>query len=117
MALVGRTAESESQTVLVRAEVSGGEKCLRPGQYVETRLEMGAGEARFRVPDNAVVRHQGEDWVFVHVPQGFRPIPVTVHGNRDGDTVVSGPLAAGQEVAVSGLAAIKGAWSGYGGGE
>ncbi|HKJ70939.1 MAG TPA: efflux RND transporter periplasmic adaptor subunit [Gammaproteobacteria bacterium] len=115
--LVGRTAEAESQTVLVRARVAGGEDCLRPGQFVETRLEVGAGEARFRVSGDAVVRHQGQDWVFVRVAKGFRPVPVDVHGHRQGDAVISGPLQAGQSVAVSGLAAIKGAWSGYGGGD
>jgi RND family efflux transporter MFP subunit len=115
--LVGRTAARESQTVLVRAEVAGGETCLRPGQYVEARLEVGAGEGRFRVPEGAVVRNQGKEWVFVRRANGFLPVAVTVHGRRKGDAVVSGPLKAGQSVAVSGLAAIKGAWSGYGGGE
>ena len=114
---VGRTAEAESQTVLVGAEVAGGEPCLRPGQYVETRLEVGAGEGRFRVPEGAVVRNQGKQWVFVRQATGFLPVAVRVHGRREGDAVVSGPLQAGQAVAVSGLAAIKGAWSGYGGGE
>jgi RND family efflux transporter MFP subunit len=117
VALVGRTAETESQTVLVRARVVGGEDCLRPGQFVETRLEVGAGEARFRVAGDAVVRYQGRDWVFVRVANGFRPVAVDVHGHRQGEAVVSGPLKAGQKVAVSGLAVIKGAWSGYGEGE
>lgn len=114
---VGRTAEAASQTVLVRAEVAGGESCLRPGQYVETRLEVGAGEGRFRVPEGAVVRNQGKPWVFVRQASGFMPVAVTVHGRREGGAVVSGPLESGQSVAVSGLAAIKGAWAGYGGGE
>jgi len=117
VSLVGRTASSENQTVLVRARVAGDGDCLRPGQYVETRLEVGSAGARFRVPQGAVVRNQGKQWVFVRAPQGFLPVAVTVHGRRDGDAVVSGPLKAGQEIAVSGLAAIKGAWSGYGGGE
>ncbi|MFA9461167.1 efflux RND transporter periplasmic adaptor subunit [Thiohalorhabdus methylotrophus] len=117
VALVGRTAAAENQTVTVRARISGGEDCLRPGQFVETRLEVGAGTARFRVPTVAVVRNQGKQWVFVRAAQGFLPVAVTVHGQRGADAVVGGPLRAGQEIAVSGLAAIKGAWSGYGGGE
>lgn len=114
---VGRTAEARSQTVLVRAELSGGGTCLRPGQYVETRLEVGTGTGRFRVPEGAVVRNRGKQWVFVRQARGFLPVAVIVHGRQEGSAVVSGAIQSGQSVAVSGLAAIKGAWSGYGGGE
>ncbi|MBK1726352.1 efflux RND transporter periplasmic adaptor subunit [Halorhodospira neutriphila] len=116
--LVGRTADPESQTVLVRAEISAEAPCLRPGQMVEARLASGAAaSARLQVPKAAVVRNRGEDWVFVRTPRGFRPTPVTVHGHRGGAALLSGELRPGQAVAVRGVAALKGAWSGYGGAE
>lgn len=116
--LVARTADPESQTVLVRTEISADAACLRPGQMVEVRLaSAAAASARLQVPKTAVVRNRGEDWVFVRTPQGFRPTPVTVHGHRGAAALLSGELRPGQTVAVRGVAALKGAWSGYGGAE
>ena len=57
------------------------------------------------------------DYVFVRRAAGFAAVAVERIA-ADGDRlVVRGPLTVDDEIAVSGVAAIKGAWMGIGGGE
>jgi hydrogenase maturation factor len=52
--------------------------------------------------------------VFVREQQGFRAVTVTTAVGSGADTPVLSGLKAGDEVAVQGLMAIKGAWLGLG---
>ena len=115
--LIGREVDPASQTVLLRAEVSEGSEQLRPGQYVQVSLNTQTGSTSYRVPAGAVVRNNQQTYVFVQTADGFTPLPVTVWVNENGYAVVSGQLQGNEKVAVSGIAAIKGAWMGLGGGE
>jgi len=113
--VVGQDVDPDSQTVLVRASISGVDGCLRPGQFLQVSLHLSSERNQYRVPSSAVVRSGQDTVVFVREPNGFVPVPVEVSG-RDGDhAVVAGDIAAGQEIAASGLAAIKAAWLGMGG--
>lgn len=114
--LIGRNVDPANQTVLVRAEVKGAGSCLRPGQFVEVRLELGSAEEHFRVPTSAITRIGGTPMVFVHEAAGFAPVSVRVIA-RDGQfSIVSGGLSAGDRVAASGIASLKAAWTGAHGG-
>lgn len=118
--LIGKNVNPESQTLLVRAEVSGDDRgvCLHPGQFVQLRLKLATTQARFRVPSTAIVRSSNQYFVFVHIPAGFEPRQVEVVGKQANYTVISGgALSTSERVAISGLAAIKAAWMGIGGGE
>lgn len=113
--LIGHDVDPASQTVLVRAEVFGAGSCLRPGQFVEARLQLGGADTLYRVPTNAVVRAGDKTVVFVQAPIGFLATHVEELGAEAGYSLVKGKLETGAMVAVSGLAAIKGAWMGLGG--
>lgn len=113
--VTGQNVDLESQTVLVRASVTEAEGCLRPGQFVQVNLRMTSSEAQFRVPESALVRSGDSIFVFAHEPNGFLPIGVQLVGRDEGYAVVTGELTASQQIAVSGLAAIKAAWLGMGG--
>lgn len=113
---VGRDAGAGTQSVQVRAAIETGAESLRPGQFVEVLLKAG-GLAGWSVPDAAVVRSSRASHVFVRSATGFRAVPVAVAGRSGPRTIVEGALTAADRVAVTGIIAIKGAWSGHGGGE
>jgi cobalt-zinc-cadmium efflux system membrane fusion protein len=115
--LIGHNVDPDSQTVLVRAEVREAGGCLRPGQFVQVRLKLGGTEQRYRVPSSALTRSGDQALVFVREPFGFLVKQVRVVGQEDGYTIVAGGLKGDETVAVSGLAALKAAWMGLGGGE
>jgi RND family efflux transporter MFP subunit len=110
---------SLTQSVMVRAELLGLEDCLRVNQFVLTHPQgKGAGTsastAVFNVPSSAVLQQGGQSYVFVRDPKGFRAVPVKTSSGGGTDTSVLSGLKAGDEVAVRGVAAIKGAWLGLG---
>ncbi|KPK39156.1 MAG: hypothetical protein AMJ69_06415 [Gammaproteobacteria bacterium SG8_47] len=110
--LVGRNVDPATQTVLVRAEVSGGGDCLRPGQFTEVRMALFGVDQQFRVPSSALVRTGNTTVVFVRTTEGFRPQSVEVLGQDAGFAVVRSELTGDEDVAASGIAAIKSVWLG-----
>lgn len=107
---------SEGQTQTLRARVTRGAALLRPGEVVQVSVAR-AGGAGWTLPQAAVVHHEGRPHVFVRTARGFTAVPVQVSGGAAGTVQVSGPLQAGQEVAVRAVVALKSAWLGHGGGE
>jgi RND family efflux transporter MFP subunit len=113
---IGRMVHPEDQGVLVRAEVSDGTERLRPGQFVQAQLSSSAEETGWRVPAAAVVRNAGVAYLFVAREGGFEALPVTVLAEEEKTAVVSalpgGRLGPQDQVAVSGVVALKAAWLG-----
>lgn len=105
---------SATQGVQLRAELTGREACLRIHQFVQLRGQGAAGAAALSVPAAAVVQHGGRHYVFVRQPQGFRAVAVTLGSGGGSEMPVMSGLQAGDEVAVQGVAALKGAWLGLG---
>ncbi len=104
-----------AQTVTVRASVRQGRRMLRPGQYVEAVLAGGGSSAKqWRAPLAAVVWQQARPYVFVEIPGGFRAQPVTVLSESGDSVLIDGPFRGSERVAVSGVAALKAAWTGIG---
>lgn len=113
-----------NQAVQVRADFTAAEDCLRLQQVVQATVLPAPGAASGAptgpsVPVQAVVRQDGKAYVFVRSAQGFVPTPVVLDGAAQGagqqamQPVRSG-LKVGDEVAVGGIAALKGAWLGLG---
>lgn len=113
-----RNVNKNDQTVHMRAEVESGMEKLSPGQFVEVQLvEMGYGQGgnRYSVPRPAVTRSGPDNYVFVQTLQGFEARKIEVVSEQADEIVISGKFVGNEKVATSGLAAIKGAWSGLGG--
>ncbi|WP_410473466.1 efflux RND transporter periplasmic adaptor subunit [Guyparkeria sp. TX1] len=122
--LVGSRIDPDDQTVMVRARVDAVDGRLRPGQFLRVRLEGADQAGLLRVPGNAVIRQGEAFFIFVATDGGFDALPIERLGEADGlltirvsDTGDQSQLSAGDQVAVDGVAAIKGAWQGMGGDE
>lgn len=108
---IGR-AVSAAQTVPVRARVSNHAGLLRLNQSVSARIEGVAGDQQWRVPVSAVVRQDGQNWVFVERPGGFEPKPVQVLGKTSQSAAIDAPFTGDEKIAIEGVATLKAAWQG-----
>lgn len=106
--LVSETTDAATQTTLVRAEVPNtGE--LRPGQTATVRLSfLSSGESAWEIPYSALIRRGEQASVFVAIEGGFRLVPVTLLAEDQEHVVVSGAITDKNEVAVSGISALRG---------
>ena len=104
----------DSQTALVRAEFTHIDACLRPNQYAEVDI-AGRGDGYVvSIPSSALLRSSGKDYVFVQTDAGFKQQEVTVKARQNQQVWVSDDLPVGSKVAISGIAALRGAASGLG---
>ena len=106
--LVSETTDAATQTILVRAEVpNNGE--LRPGQTAAVRISfLSSNESAWEVPYSTLVRRGDKTSVFVAIEGGFRLVPVTLLAEDQDHVVVSGAITDKDEVAVSGITALRG---------
>lgn len=104
-----------NQTIQLRADMLGREDCLRIHQYVQATVsERVAAILGITVPSEAVVRRDGQAYVFVQTPQGFRPTRIVTADTKGSVLQVRSGLRGDEHIAVRGLAALKGAWLGLG---
>lgn len=108
---------SESQTVTLRARVSSGEAEFSPGEFVQAQVPFANSAGTWAVPIAAVVRQDGNPYVFVRTATGFSARPVTVVASAAQSTSVEGGFKPGDEIAVTNVIALKAAWLGESGGE
>lgn len=117
---VSPQVSSVTQGVLLRAVLSGREDCLRINQYVPLRLLPSRDQSDpkalgvLHLPTQALVQQGGQSYVFVRQPAGFRAVAVKTGMAGAAETPIVAGLKAGDEVAVKGVIAIKGAWLGLG---
>lgn len=113
---VASAADRATQTVTVRVEAPNPKGRFRPGGLYPVTLET-RERGLFEVPASAVTKRGGESLVFLARPGGFLPVPVAVKAGLGDRLRVAGALTGGDRVAVSGVAALKGALDGLGGEE
>ncbi|OYO28175.1 RND transporter [Janthinobacterium sp. PC23-8] len=128
---ISPVVDAATQSAQLRAQQVGQEPCLKVNAFVEARLLRPAQQAGgvgwvgwvggVAVPAVALVRGTGDarqdsqqDYVFVANARGFAVTPVQATPAGGGMAWVRGALSAGDAVAVRGLAALKGSWSGLG---
>lgn len=106
--LVSETTDAATQTILVRAEVPNtGE--LRPGQTVAVRINfLSIGESAWEIPYSALVRRGDATSIFVAIEGGYRLTPVTLLAEDQDHVVISGAITEKDDVAVSGITALRG---------
>lgn len=116
--LVASQMQAASQSVLIRAELRKPEACIRPFQYVqaEIRPARSLGDKTWRLPATALVRHQGQVWVFMEVTGGFRPVAVKLLDETPETALVATEMAGETRIAIKGASTLKASWLGLGGG-
>jgi len=117
LTMIGHEVNPGNQTVLLRADVTEGIEKIRPGQFLEVQLTTQNDSTQYRIPAEALVRSGNQTLVFIEVDQGFRILPVSLLSQQGDTAVIAGELSGNERIAVTGMAAIKGASQGLGGGE
>ncbi len=102
----GVAMDPETQTVRVWARLPPG-TALLPGQRIPARLELRAPPGAVRVPRAGLVWHGPVAHVYVAEPAGYREVPVELLAQSATHATVTGALAAGSAVVVSGTSALK----------
>jgi membrane fusion protein, heavy metal efflux system len=117
--VVAPHVDAHDQSLRLRAELPYRVACVRPYQFVQVdvRPKETPTSYAWQVPAGALTRHLSRTWVFVEVPGGFQPVAVQVLEESAQSSRVAVPVDASSRIAVKGVAAIKGAWLGLGGGE
>ena len=99
-----------SQTLALRAVIESKTHGLRPGEIVAVELPAAGSAGGWSVPLSAVAYDGQQAYVFVRSTDGFEARPVTVLASAGQRVRVQGTLVAGEQIAVSGVVALKGAW-------
>ena len=111
---VSPTVSTGSQTVVLRAAVEGKSGQVRPGEFVTVDLPIATTQASaqgsWEVPLSAVIHDGKQAYLFIRTADGFEARPVQVMASAGQRVRVQGPLKAGEQIAVSGVVALKGAW-------
>ncbi|MBI2801042.1 MAG: efflux RND transporter periplasmic adaptor subunit [Gammaproteobacteria bacterium] len=107
---VGTTVAADSQTLLLRAVIEGKTNQVRPGESVAVELSVAAMEDSWDVPLPAIAHDGNQAYVFARTAEGFAAKPITVVASAGQRVRVQGPLKTGEQIAVSGVVALKGAW-------
>lgn len=108
------TVSSNSQTVVLRAAIEGKAGQVRPGEFVTVELPVVTTQAAtadsWDVPLSAVAHDGNQAYLLVRTADGFEARPVKVVVSAGQRVRVQGPVKAGEQIAVSGVVALKGAW-------
>ena len=97
------TVDEGTGQVKLRAEVPNAKGLLLPGLFVKVRIEQSAFSNAVLLPQQAVTRgSQGDSVLVVHADGSFAPRPVQVQTSMGTDWVVTGGLADGEQVMVTG---------------
>lgn len=107
---ISPTVAASSQTVTLRAALEGKAERLRPGEFVSAALPLPASADSWDVPLAAVAHDGGQAYLFVRDAEGFAARAVQVVASAGQLVRVRGALKAGEQIAVSGVVALKGAW-------
>lgn len=109
---VSPTAAVGSQTVGLRAVIETAASGLRAGESVAVELPNATSKDSWDVPLPAVVHDGAQAFLFVRIADRFEARPITVLARAGQRVQVQGSLKAGEQIAVSGVVALKGAWMG-----
>ncbi len=107
---VSPTVSSSSQTTVLRAVIEGRAKEARPGEFVTAELPLAVAGSGWDVPLSALAHDGKQAYLFVRTSNGFEARPVTVAASAGQRVRVQGALSTGEQIAISGVVVLKGAW-------
>ena len=101
---------SGSQMVVMRALVQGTAGQVRAGELLTVELPIAATSGGWDLPLSAVAHDGNQAFVFVRTTDGFEARPVKVLAGAGQRVRIQGRFKEGEQVAISGVVALKGAW-------
>lgn len=99
-----------SQSLMLRAVFDKPVPGLRAGEMLSVSLPVGQAGSGWTLPLSAVAHEGKQAYVFVRTKDGFSARAVTLSASAGQQVQVQGTLKAGEQVAHSGVVALKGAW-------
>ncbi len=112
--LIGQNVNPQNQTVLARAVIEGRHATIRAGQTVNTQIIQTSSKPVFKVSNTAVAQSEGRFYIFIRTESGFSVQPVQILGKEGNNSIISGELEKGRQIAVKGAVALKAKWMGLG---
>lgn len=104
----GATVDPTTGTVSLRAQLPNPDKLLLPGTYVTIKANLGQQNNVFLVPQQGVARDVAGAYVLVVNQEGkVQRKDITANDLSGGNWIVTGGLATGDQVIVSGLQAVQ----------
>ena len=104
----GATVDPTTGTVNLRAQLANTDKRLLPGTYVTIKANLGQQNNVFLVPQQGVARDVAGAYVLVVNQEGkVQRKDITANDLSGGNWIVTGGLAAGDQVIVSGIQAVQ----------
>ncbi|MDP3840731.1 MAG: efflux RND transporter periplasmic adaptor subunit [Methylococcales bacterium] len=117
ISLLGQSVNAENQTVLARAVIKGKQAAIRAGQRINIQIIQASDTPIFKVPNAAIAQNDNQSFLFVRNKEGFAVTPITVIGKQGEESIISGDLADGTDIAIQGAVALKANWLGLGSAE
>lgn len=104
----GATVDPTTGTISLRAQLPNPDKRLLPGTYVTIKANLGEQKNVFLVPQQGVARDVAGAYVLVVNQEGkVERKNITANELSNGNWVVTGGLAAGDQIIVSGLQTVQ----------
>jgi multidrug efflux pump subunit AcrA (membrane-fusion protein) len=105
---VGAVVNQETQALPLIAKIDNADHLLKPGMFVWVSVPVEEERHTLAVPASAVMRHEGETFVFVaEADNSFRRVDITTGLETEEWVEVQSGLSDGATVAASGAFALK----------
>lgn len=112
---IGQMVHEEDQGIIVRGLLQPGQTELIPGQYVKVNLEQKIEQGQFyRIPAGSVIRNGNEVSLFIRNAAGFSLKPARIFADEGNSLVVDAKMNDKDQIAVKGIATLKGILEGLG---
>ena len=103
---VSPEVSAASRTFTVEVRIPDPEGRWKPGMFARATLEVGRPESVFAVPETAVASVAGVEKLYVESDGKAAARVVRIVSKRGGDALVTGALAEGERVIVTGVARL-----------
>jgi len=112
---IGQMVHADDQGIIVRGLLQSGQTQFIPGQYVKVNLEQKIEQGRFfRIPTGSAIRNGEEVSLFIRNAEGFSLKPVRIIAREGSSLVVDADMNDTDQIAVKGIATLKGILEGLG---
>ena len=108
ISLLGRSVNSENQTILARAVINGESPDVRIGQTVTTQIIQFSDKPAFKIPNAGLAQIEGKYHIFIRNTEGFEAKEVQLIGAETSHSIITSDELTGQEeIAINGGITLK----------